>query len=156
MSSSTANRPPFTAETAAAKVRAAEDAWNSRDPERVSLAYSEDSEWRNRSEFVRGREEIQAFLSRKWAKELDYRLAKAVWSFTDNRIAVRFQYEYRTPAGEWFRAYGNELWEFDDEGLMRRREASINDVPITEQERRFHWPAPGPRPADDAGIPEVR
>ncbi|QDU40850.1 SnoaL-like domain protein [Maioricimonas rarisocia] len=156
MSSTTAIRPPFTAETAAAKVRAAEDAWNSRDPERVSLAYSEDSEWRNRSEFVRGRTEIRAFLTRKWEQELDYRLTKALWSFTDNRIAVRFQYEYRNAAGEWFRAYGNELWEFDEDGLMRRREASINDVPIKEQERRFHWPAPGPRPADDKGIPEVR
>ncbi|MEW4528352.1 MAG: nuclear transport factor 2 family protein [Maioricimonas sp. JB045] len=155
MPSPTDIRPPFTAETAAAKVRAAEDAWNSRDPVRVSLAYSEDSEWRNRSEFVRGRKEIQAFLSRKWEKERDYRLTKALWSFTDNRIAVRFQYEYRNSAGEWFRAYGNELWEFDDDGLMRRREASINDVPISETERRFDWPAPGPRPADDAGIPEV-
>lgn len=155
MPSPTDIRPPFTAESAAAKVRAAEDAWNSRDPVRVSLAYSEDSEWRNRSEFVRGRKEIQAFLSRKWEQERDYRLTKALWSFTDNRIAVRFQYEYRNNAGEWFRAYGNELWEFDDDGLMRRREASINDVPISETERRFDWPAPGPRPADDAGIPEV-
>lgn len=148
--------PPFTADSAAAKVRAAEDAWNSRDPQRVSLAYSEDSEWRNRSEFIRGREQIRKFLAGKWERELDYRLTKSLWSFTGNRIAVRFQYEYHNAQGQWFRAYGNELWEFDDAGLMRRREASINDVPIDEQERRFYWPAPGPRPADDAGIPAVR
>lgn len=148
--------PPFTAETAAAKVRAAEDGWNSRDPHRVSLAYSEDSEWRNRDTFVRGRDEIRAFLAGKWQCELDYRLTKALWSYTGNRIAVRFQYEYHNAAGQWFRAYGNELWEFDDEGLMRRREASINDVPIEERERRFRWPAPGPRPADYPGIPDVQ
>jgi nuclear transport factor 2 (NTF2) superfamily protein len=148
-------RPTFTADSAAAKVRAAEDAWNSRDPQRVSLAYSEDSEWRNRSEFIRGREQIRQFLTGKWERELDYRLTKSLWSFTGNRIAVRFQYEYHDAQGRWFRAYGNELWEFDDEGLMRRREASINDVPIDQQERRFYWPAPGPRPADDAGIPAV-
>ncbi len=149
-------RPPFTLETATAKVRAAEDAWNSRDPQRVSLAYSEDSEWRNRDQFPRGRDQIREFLTAKWERELDYRLTKSLWSFTDNRIAVRFQYEYHNAHGEWFRAYGNELWEFDDEGLMRRREASINDVPIQERERRFHWPTPGPRPAEDAGISSVR
>ncbi|ADB14968.1 protein of unknown function DUF1348 [Pirellula staleyi DSM 6068] len=152
----TAIRPPFTLETATAKVRAAEDAWNSRDPQRVSLAYSEDSEWRNRDQFLQGRRQIQEFLTGKWERELDYRLTKALWSFTGNRIAVRFQYEYHDAAGQWFRAYGNELWEFDDDGLMRRREASINEVPIQELERKFHWPAPGPRPADDAGIPDVK
>lgn len=149
-------RPPFTLETATAKVRAAEDAWNSREPMRVSQAYSEASVWRNRDRFLRGRSEIQDFLRHKWERELDYRLTKALWSFTDDRIAVRFQYEYHDAAGQWFRAYGNELWEFDQDGLMRRREASINDVPISESERKFHWPAPGPRPADDPGIPTVR
>lgn len=149
-------RPPFTLETATAKVRAAEDAWNSRDPQQVSLSYSEDSEWRNRDTFIRGRERIRAFLSGKWERELDYRLTKSLWSFTDNRIAVRFQYEYHDAHGQWFRAYGNELWEFDDEGLMRRREASINDVAIEENERKFRWSAPGPRPAVDLGIPAVR
>lgn len=149
-------RPPFTAETAAAKVRAAEDAWNSCDPHRVSLAYSEDSEWRNRSEFLRGREQIRTFLTGKWKRELDYRLTKSLWSFTDNRIAVRFQYEYHDAQGKWYRAYGNELWEFDDDGLMRRREASINDVPIEEHERKFHWPATEPRPSEDLGIPTVK
>jgi len=149
-------RPPFTLESTTAKVRVAEDAWNSRDPQRVSLAYSEDSAWRNRDQFPRGREQIRDFLTRKWERELDYRLTKSLWSFTDSRIAVRFQYEYHDASGQWFRAYGNELWEFDDEGLMRRREASINDLPIQEQERKFHWPAPGPRPADDAGIPNVK
>ena len=148
--------PPFTLESATAKVRAAEDAWNSRDPVRVSLAYTEDSQWRNRDQFVQGRNEIQKFLAGKWERELDHRLTKSLWSFTGNRIAVRFQYEYHDAAGQWFRAYGNELWEFDDAGLMRRREASINDVPISADERRFHWPAPGPRPADDPGIPAVR
>jgi len=149
-------RPPFTLETAIAKVRAAEDAWNSRDPQRVALAYSENCEWRNRDQFLRGRDQIREFLTRKWIKELDYRLTKSLWSFTDNRIAVRFQYEYHDADGQWFRAYGNELWEFDDEGLMRRREASINDVSTTQDERKFHWPAPGPRPADESGIPSVR
>lgn len=149
-------RPPFTLETATAKVRAAEDAWNSRDPQRVSLAYSADSEWRNRDAFLRGRDQIRDFLTSKWKRELDYRLTKSLWSFTDNRIAVRFQYEYHDALGQWFRAYGNELWEFDEEGLMRRREASINDVPIQELERKFHWQASGPRPADDDGIPNVK
>jgi nuclear transport factor 2 (NTF2) superfamily protein len=149
-------KPPFSLETAIAKVRAAEDAWNSRNPVRVSLAYSADSVWRNRDTFLRGREQIREFLTRKWERELDYRLTKSLWSFTENRIAVRFQYEYHNAQGEWFRAYGNELWEFDEEGLMRRREASINDVAIRESERKFRWPAPGARPCDDGGIPEVR
>jgi nuclear transport factor 2 (NTF2) superfamily protein len=156
MTSPTSIRPPFTKETAQAKVRAAEDAWNSRDPVRVSLAYSEDSEWRNRDQFLRGRDEIRKSLTSKWEKELDYRLAKSLWSFSDNRIAVRFQYEYHDPHEQWFRAYGNELWEFDDEGLMRRREASINDIPIESHKRRFHWSAPGPRPTEDGGIPSVQ
>ena len=156
MPSLTDVRPPFTLETATAKVRAAEDAWNSRDPHRVSLAYSEDSEWRNRDRFVRGRNQIREFLTGKWEQELDYRLTKSLWSFSDDRIAVRFQYEYHDATGQWFRAYGNELWEFDQNGLMRRREASINDLPIDEQERKFHWLAPGQRPNDDAGISSVR
>lgn len=151
----TAIRPPFTLETATAKVRAAEDAWNSRDPHRVSLAYTEDSVWRNRNQFIRGRTQIREFLSSKWDHELDYRLTKALWSFTDDRIAVRFQYEYHDPQGQWFRAYGNELWEFDHTGLMQRREASINDVAIEEVDRKFRWPAPGARPDIDAGIPGV-
>ena len=148
-------RPPFNLESATAKVRAAEDAWNSRDRQRVSLAYSEDSEWRNRDQFIRGREQIREFLTDKWKKELDYRLTKSLWSFSENRIAVRFQYEYHNAEGRWFRAYGNELWEFDEEGLMRRREASINDVVIEEEQRRFYWAAPGPRPEYDAGISDV-
>jgi len=156
MSSPTDIRPPFTFETATAKVRAAEDAWNSRDPMRVSLAYSESSQWRNRSQFLQGRSQIRELLTKKWETELDYRLAKALWSFVDNRIAVRFQYEYHDANYRWFRAYGNEMWEFDDDGLMRRREASINDVPMEESERKFRWPAPGPRPMDDVGIPAVR
>lgn len=129
--------PPFTLETAKAKVQAAEDAWNSRDPERVSLAYTEDSVWRNRSEFFSGREKIKEFLTRKWNTELDYRLKKELWSFTDNRISVKFEYEYHNDSGQWFRAYGNEQWEFASNGLMQRREASINDVPILESERKF-------------------
>lgn len=129
--------PPFTAETAAAKVKAAEDAWNRRDPERVALAYTEDSVWRNRDEFIVGREAIREFLARKWRTELDYRLRKGLWAFTDRRIAVRFQYEWHDAQGQWYRSYGNENWEFDDNGLMRRREASINDVRIAESERRF-------------------
>ncbi len=148
-------KPPFTLEAAALKVRAAEDAWNSRDPERVSLAYTPDSQWRNRTEFIQGREQIQAFLQRKWSREIDYRLVKELWGFRNNRMAVRFQYEWRDESGQWHRSFGNELWEFDDEGLMRRREASINDVNITEAQRKFHWPAPGPRPQDHAGIPTV-
>jgi nuclear transport factor 2 (NTF2) superfamily protein len=133
--------PPFTEETARAKVKAAEDAWNTRDPVRVAGAYTEDSVWRNRDEFVRGRAEIEAFLERKWARELDYRLRKSLWSFTDRRIAVRFQYEWHDAAGRWYRSYGNELWEFADNGLMRRREASINDVAIEERDRRFAGPS---------------
>jgi nuclear transport factor 2 (NTF2) superfamily protein len=149
-------RPPFTLETARAKVRAAEDAWNTRDPERVALAYTVDSEWRNRGELFQGREAIKAFLARKWAKELDYRLTKELWTFGADRIAVRFQYEYHDAEGRWFRAYGNELWEFDATGLMRRREASINDVAIEEKDRKFRWAAPGPRPAEHPGVPGVR
>ena len=147
--------PPFTRETAAQKARMAEDAWNTRDPERVSLAYTEDSRWRNRAEFLVGRPAIVAFLSRKWARELEYRLIKEVWAYSDNHIAVRFQYEYRDDSGNWFRAYGNEQWEFDENGLMRRREASINDVAIKESERRFTWPTLGPRPADFPGLTEL-
>ena len=143
--------PPFTIETAAQKVRAAEDAWNSRDPERVALAYTPDCTWRNRSEFLVGRAEIVAFLHRKWAKEHDYRLIKDLWAFHGDRIAVRFQYEWHDVAGRWFRSYGNEQWEFSAEGLMRRREASINDVLIGPADRRFLWPL-GPRPADIPGL----
>ena len=143
--------PPFTAETAAQKARMAEDAWNSREPERVSLAYTEDSTWRNRAEFVRGRGEILAFLQRKWAKELDYRLIKEVWTHSDNRIAVRFAYEWHDDGGHWYRSYGNENWEFDEQGLMRRRIASINDLPIKPADRRFHWPL-GRRPDDHPGL----
>ncbi|QEG34755.1 nuclear transport factor 2 family protein [Bythopirellula goksoeyrii] len=152
MSTSTSIRPPFTRETATAKVRAAEDAWNSRDPNRVSLAYSEDSTWRNRNQFLQGRDKIREFLSSKWDIERDYRLMKDLWAFEGNRIAVRFQYEYRDADGHWWRAYGNELWEFDPEGLMRRREASINDLSITESERKFHWPLGEPRPAEPAVV----
>ncbi len=144
--------PPFDQQTAAMKVRAAEDAWNSRDPERVSLAYSVESEWRNRGEFIRGRSRIREFLERKWSTELEYRLIKELWAFGDDRIAVRFQYEWHAESGGWHRAYGNELWEFDASGLMRRREASINDVAIEEADRRFRWTAPGPRPADHPGL----
>jgi uncharacterized protein len=140
--------PPFTAETAAQKVQAAEDAWNTRDPERVALAYTEDSVWRNRDAFLTGRAEIVAFLRGKWARELDYALRKQLWAFHDNRIAVRFQYECRDATGQWWRSYGNELWEFTDEGLMSRREASINDLRISEADRRIH----GPRPADQRGV----
>ena len=131
-------RPPFTLDTARQKVQMAEDAWNTRDPERVALAYSMDSEWRNRTEFLKGRDEITAFLRRKWAKELDYRLKKTLWGFRENRIAVSFEYEWRDAAGQWYRSYGNELWQFDDDGLMQRRLASINDAPIHETERRLH------------------
>lgn len=146
--------PPFTAETAAEKARKAEDAWNRRDPQAVSMAYTADSRWRNRSEFFSGREAIVAFLTRKWERELDYRLIKEVWAFHGNRIAVRFQYEYHDVDGQWFRAHGNEQWEFDERGLMRRREASINDVPILEGERKFHWEL-GPRPHGDPGLTEL-
>ena len=131
--------PPYTAETAAQKVRLAEDAWNSRDPEKVSLAYTPDSKWRNRAEFVTGRAEIVQFLQRKWAREMDYRLIKGLWAFTENRIAVRFAYEWHDDAENWFRSYGNENWEFDDSGLMRRRIACINDLPISEAQRLYHW-----------------
>ncbi|MFD3735810.1 nuclear transport factor 2 family protein [Streptomyces sp. NPDC058632] len=137
--------PPFTRETALRKVRAAEDAWNTRDPRRVASAYTPDSLWRNRDTFVSGREEIIAFLTQKWERELDYALRKSLWGFHENRIAVRFQYEWHDEEGRWWRSYGNELWEFDERGLMRRREASINDVAITEADRRIH----GPRPMDD-------
>ncbi len=137
-----------------AKIRGAEDAWNSRDPEKVSMAYSVDSQWRNRDQFVTGRDAIREFLTGKWETELEYRLAKQLWAFEGNRIAVRFQYEYRNAAGDWFRAYGNENWEFDDDGLMRRREASINDYPIQESERKFHWPQ-GRRPDDHPGVGET-
>jgi nuclear transport factor 2 (NTF2) superfamily protein len=140
--------PPFTAETAAQKVQSAEDAWNTRDPERVALAYTEDSVWRNRDTFVTGRSEIVAFLESKWERELDYALRKSVWAFAGNRIAVRFQYESHDASGQWWRTYGNENWEFDDNGLMHRREASINDVAIDESERRIF----GPRPEDERGV----
>lgn len=130
-------KPPFTLETARAKVQAAEDAWNSRDPERVALAYTPDSEWRNRAEFFTGREAIKEFLRRKWAKELDYRLRKELWAFTDNRISVRFEYEWHDETGQWYRTHGNEHWEFDDEGLMRRRDMSANEYPIAESARRY-------------------
>ena len=146
--------PPFTKETAAQKVRMAEDGWNSRDPERVSLAYSEDSRWRNRAQFPAGRAEIVQFLTRKWARELDYRLIKELWTFEGARIAVRFAYEWRDDSGHWYRSYGNENWEFDDHGLMKTRYASINDMPITPAERKFHWPQ-GRRPDDHPGLSEL-
>jgi uncharacterized protein len=147
--------PPFSLETALHKVRRAEDAWNSRDPVRVSLAYTPDSRWRNRARFLNGRAEIVEFLTAKWAAELDYRLIKELWAFGENRISVRFQYEYHDASGAWFRAHGNEQWEFDEAGLMRRREASINDVSITAEDRRFLWPELGPRPADYPGLTEL-
>lgn len=146
--------PPFTAETAAVKARAAEDAWNTHDPARVALAYTAESQWRNRAEFFTGRDAIRAFLERKWARELEYRLIKEVWAFHDNRIAVRFVYEWHDAAGDWFRSYGNEQWEFAPNGLMQRRQASINDLAITAAERRFHWPL-GPRPKDHPGLTEL-
>lgn len=147
--------PPFTSETALIKVRGAEDAWNTRDPQRVSLGYSEDSVWRNRSEFLSGRAAIIEFLTRKWSKELDYRLIKELWAFTDNRIAVRFAYEWHDDSGNWFRSYGNENWEFNGEGLMTKRHASINDLPIKQSERKYHWDASGPRPADHPGLSDL-
>jgi nuclear transport factor 2 (NTF2) superfamily protein len=146
--------PPFTLETATAKVRMAEDGWNSHDPERVSKVYTEDSKWRNRAEFPRGRPQIVAFLTRKWARELDYRLIKELWAFTDHRIAVRFTYEWHDDSGQWFRSYGNENWEFDAAGLMQRRFASINDKPIAESERKFHWPL-GRRPDDHPSLSDL-
>ena len=147
--------PPFTLETAKQKVRAAEDAWNTREPERVAAAYTEDSRWRNRAEFFLGRSAIVEFLKRKWAKEIDYRLIKELWAFHENRIAVRFQYEWHDDSGTWFRAHGNEQWEFDENGLMRRREASINDIPIRAEDRKFLWQPLGPRPANHAGLTEL-
>jgi nuclear transport factor 2 (NTF2) superfamily protein len=146
--------PPFTEETAIQKVRAGEDGWNTRDPERVALAYTVDSRWRNRAEFPVGRAEIVEFLTRKWNRELDYRLIKELWAFGGNRIAVRFAYEYRDDSGQWFRAYGNENWEFDAHGLMQIRHASINDKRITESERKFHWPL-GVRPKDHPGLSDL-
>ncbi len=143
--------PPFTAATAAQKARMAEDAWNGRDPARVALAYTAESRWRNRAEFLQGRPAIEAFLARKWARELDYRLIKEVWAFEANCIAVRFAYEWHDDSGQWFRSYGNENWQFDEHGLMAERHASINDLPITEAERKFHWPA-GRRPDDHPGL----
>ena len=146
--------PPFTRQTATQKARLAEDAWNSRDPEGVALAYTEDSRWRNRSEFLEGRPAIVAFLRRKWSTELEYRLIKELWAFTENRIAVRFAYEWHDANGAWHRSYGNENWEFDEQGLMRRRIASINDVSITESERRYHWPL-GPRPENHPSLSDL-
>jgi uncharacterized protein len=146
--------PPFTAETAAQKVRMAEDAWNGRDPARVALAYTPDSQWRNRSEFLQGREAIEAFLIRKWSRELDYRLIKELWACHGNRIAVRFAYEWHDDSGQWYRSYGNENWEFDEQGYMRRRIASINDLPIAAADRKYHWPS-GPRPADHPSLSEL-
>jgi nuclear transport factor 2 (NTF2) superfamily protein len=146
--------PPFTEATAIEKVRLAEDGWNSRDPARVALAYTVDSKWRNRAEFFTGREAIEAFLTRKWIRELDYRLIKELWTFAGNRIAVRFAYEFHDDSNNWFRAYGNENWEFDDDGLMRRRIASINEHPISEADRKYHWPL-GRRPDDYPGLSEL-
>jgi hypothetical protein len=146
--------PPFALETAVQKVRLAEDAWNSRDPERVALAYSINNSWRNRAEFLEGRDAIVSFLTRKWQRELDYRLIKELWAFRDNRIAVRFAYEWHDDSGNWFRSYGNENWEFDEQGLMRLRIASINDLPIADSDRKFEWPA-GPRPDDHPSLSEL-
>jgi hypothetical protein len=146
--------PPFTAETAAVKVRLAEDAWNSRDPERVALVYTADTRWRNRAEFPAGREQVKEFLRRKWARELDYRLIKELWAFDGARIAVRFAYEWRDDSGHWFRSYGNENWEFQEHGLMTRRFASINDLPIAEADRLFHWPL-GRRPDEHPGLSDL-
>ncbi|MGF1531058.1 MAG: DUF1348 family protein [Puniceicoccaceae bacterium] len=146
--------PPFTFDTAAQKVRLAEDGWNSRDPQKVSMAYTPDSLWRNRAEFLQGRAAIVEFLTRKWNRELDYRLIKELWAFSDNRIAVRFAYEWRDDSGHWFRSYGNENWEFDEHGLMRRRIASINDLPISPDDRKFLWPQ-GRRPDEHSGLSEL-
>jgi len=146
--------PPFTEETARQKVQMAEDAWNTRDPERVALAYTEDTEWRNRAEFLHGRAEVIAFLTRKWARELDYRLKKTLWAFTGNRIAVRFEYEFRDDTGQWYRAHGNENWEFDADGYMARRFASINDQLIREADRNFRWPQ-GPRPIGEPRLSDL-
>lgn len=146
--------PPFTEESAIQKVRAAEDAWNTRDPARIALAYTADSRWRNRAEFPRGRAEIEAFLTRKWARELDYRLIKELWTFAGNRIAVRFAYEHHDDSGQWFRAYGNENWQFDAEGLMEQRFASINEHPIAEADRKFYWPL-GRRPDEHSGLSDL-
>ncbi len=147
--------PPFTRESATKKVRGAEDGWNSRDPARVSLAYTRDSQWRNRAEFITGREAIVEFLRRKWVRELDYRLIKELWAFEGNRIAVRFAYEWHDDSRNWFRSYGNENWEFDDDGLMRRRIASINDLPIAESDRKYFWDASAPRPVNHPGLTEL-
>lgn len=146
--------PPFTLETAIKKVRMAEDGWNSRDPKRVALAYTVDSIWRNRAEFPQGRDAIESFLAQKWARELEYRLIKELWAFGDNKISVRFAYEWRDDSGHWFRSYGNENWEFDDKGLMQKRFASINDLPIAETDRKFHWPI-GRRPDDHPGLSDL-
>jgi nuclear transport factor 2 (NTF2) superfamily protein len=147
--------PPFTRETAIQKVRGAEDGWNSCNPERVSLAYTVDSRWRNRGEIFQGRPAIVEFLTRKWIKELDYRLIKELWAFTDNRIAVRFAYEWHDDSGNWFRSYGNENWEFDEHGLMRARHASINDLPIKAADRKYHWDRSGPRPSDHPSLSDL-
>lgn len=155
MSESRPPFPPFTYETAVQKVRLAEDAWNTCDPERVALGYTSDSYWRNRAEFPKGRSEIVAFLRRKWDKELDYRLIKELWAFTDNRIAVRFAYEWHDDSKNWFRSYGNENWEFLENGLMARRYACINDLPIRESDRKYFWDRSGPRPADHPGLTEL-
>ena len=146
--------PPFTEETARIKIRAAEDGWNSRDPAKVALAYTPDSQWRNRAEFVNGRDDIEAFLTRKWERELDYRLIKELWAWSDNRIAVRFAYEWHDDSGNWFRSYGNENWEFDEQGLMKHRIASINDLPISKADRKYHWPL-GRRPENHPGLSEL-
>ncbi len=155
MSESRPPLPPFTRETAIKKIRAAEDAWNSCNPERVSLAYTVDSVWRNRSEFFQGRTKIVEFLTRKWNRELNYRLIKELWVFAGNRIAVRFAYEFHDDSGNWFRAYGNENWEFDEHGLMRRRIASINDIPIREADRKYYWDRSRPRPADHPSLSDL-
>jgi nuclear transport factor 2 (NTF2) superfamily protein len=155
MSESRPPFPPFTRETAIQKIRAAEDAWNTRDPQRVALAYTVDSKWRNRSEIFEGRDRIIEFLTRKWNKELEYRLIKELWAFTDDRIAVRFAYEYHDDSGNWYRAYGNENWEFASNGLMRRRHASINDLAIPQAGRKYHWDQSGPRPADHPGLSDL-